>query len=135
MTNIHSDTYIPEETPHKTVLFIEDDGSVGSSLVQIVVEETPYLAFLVTDPEQALKVFEELVPDLLIIDYHLPHMSGIQLYDYLQTQSTFQHIPAIIISAAPPYEEIEQRHLAALEKPFEIDHLLSAIDDRLNTSV
>ncbi|GCE03353.1 response regulator [Dictyobacter aurantiacus] len=118
---------------NKTILVIEDDGSVGSSLVQIIVEETQHLAFLVTDPEQALKVFEDLLPDLLIIDYHLPHMNGIQLYDFLQQRREFQHVPTIIISAALPEGEVTARHLFALNKPFDIDDLLSAIHDFLDT--
>lgn len=120
-------------TQNKTILVIEDDASVGSSLVQIIVEETQNLAFLVTDPEQALQIFEELLPDLLIIDYHLPNMNGIQLYDFLQTRSEFQHIPTIIISAAVPREDIQKRHLIALDKPFEIDDLLSHIDNLMHT--
>ncbi|GER86447.1 hypothetical protein KDW_06090 [Dictyobacter vulcani] len=118
---------------HKTILVIEDDASVGSSLVQIIVEETQNLAFLVTDPEQALQIFEELLPDLLIIDYHLPHMNGLQLYDFLQTRREFQHIPTIIISAAVPREDIQKRQLIALDKPFEIDDLLSHIDNLMQT--
>jgi DNA-binding response OmpR family regulator len=123
-----------EKATQKTILIIEDDANVGSSLVQIVVEETPYLAFLVTDPEQALEVFNDFVPDLLVIDYHLPHMNGMQLYDYLQTKREFTHTPTIIISAALPYDEIQQRHLIALDKPFDIDQLLTHIHNLLATN-
>ncbi|GCE25052.1 hypothetical protein KDA_05360 [Dictyobacter alpinus] len=122
------------QSQSRTILIIEDDANVGSSLVQIIVEETQNLAFLVTDPEQALQIFEELLPDMLIIDYHLPHMNGLQLYDFLQTRQEFQHIPTIIISAAVPREDIQQRHLVALDKPFEIDELLSHIDNLMQTS-
>ncbi|GCF08018.1 response regulator [Dictyobacter arantiisoli] len=123
-----------DNTQNRTILVIEDDANVGSSLVQIIVEETGYFAFLVTDPEQALHVFEDLVPDLLVIDYHLPHMNGIQLYDFLQTKRNFKHIPTIIISAAPPEEEVQVRHLITLNKPFEIDHLLTSIQNLLTPS-
>ena len=94
---------------NKTVLIIEDDASIGACLVQAVVEETPYLAFFVTDSLDALRVLEDLKPDLLVIDYRLPHMNGIDLYDHIHAQKELDDIPCIVISAELPQQETQKR--------------------------
>ncbi|WP_161975610.1 response regulator [Tengunoibacter tsumagoiensis] len=111
----------------KTVLIIEDDASVGACLVQAIVDETPYLAFLVTDAFQALQVFRDFLPDLLLIDYQLPKMNGFELYDSLRDQVDLNEIPAVMISANLPQHEAEKRHLIVLSKPFEIDDLIETV--------
>ncbi|GAC1369713.1 MAG: hypothetical protein PVS3B1_27420 [Ktedonobacteraceae bacterium] len=130
--------YHPRETQEelqqaKTILVVEDDASVGASLVQAIVEETPYLAFLVVDALQALQVMRDLKPDMLLLDYQLPHMNGFELYDRMQEQRVLSDIPILFISANLPQEEIERRHLIGMRKPFELDDLLSTIKKVLSS--
>ncbi|GAC1503329.1 MAG: hypothetical protein NVS2B12_14200 [Ktedonobacteraceae bacterium] len=130
--------YHPRETQEelqqaKTILVVEDDASVGASLVQAIVEETPYLAFLVVDALQALQVMRDLKPDMLLLDYQLPHMNGFELYDRMQEQRVLSDIPILFISANLPQEEIERRHLIGMRKPFKLDDLLSTIKKVLSS--
>ena len=69
----------------KTILLVEDDVNIGEVLVQAITQETPYHAMLVPDGFEALKAVKKTMPDLLILDYHLPRMTGIELYDQLHT--------------------------------------------------
>ena len=125
---------LSEEVPtaHKTVLIIEDDASIGACLVQAIVEETPYLAFFVTDSLHALEVVEDLKPDLLVIDYRLPHMNGLELYDRIHAQKVLDDIPGIVISAELPLHETQKRHLIGMQKPFDLDELLNTIQELLS---
>jgi CheY-like chemotaxis protein len=125
---------LPKEVQagHKTVLIIEDDASIGACLVQAIVEETPYLAFFVTDSLHALDVLKDLKPDLLIIDYRLPHMNGLELYDHIHAQRELDDIPGIIISAELPQQETQKRHLIGMQKPFDLDELLDTINELLS---
>ena len=68
-------------------------------------------------------------PDLFILDYRLPGMSGIELYESLHAQPRFNQTPALILSACLEgyQEEIERHKLVALAKPFDVDELLSLI--------
>ncbi len=117
-----------EEYPQsKTVLVVEDDASVGACFVQAIVEETPYMAFFVTDADQALQVMRDLKPDMLLLDYQLPHMNGFELYDHMQEQNVLADIPVLFVSANLPQKEIEKRNLIGLQKPFELDDLLAMI--------
>jgi DNA-binding NtrC family response regulator len=111
----------------KTILVIEDDASIGEMLIDAI-SDTSYQAFLVSDGQQALQLVHAIKPALFITDYRLPKMNGIELYDRLHAQQDLADTPAIIMSAYLPKEEVKKRHLASLEKPFELDELISTIE-------
>ena len=129
----HPQEVLTERPASKTILVVEDDASVGASLVQAIVEETPYLAFLVIDPLEALQVMRDLKPDMMLLDYQLPHINGFELYDRMQEQKVLSDIPILFISANLPQKEIERRHLIGMRKPFELDDLLATIEKVLSS--
>lgn len=117
----------------KVILIVEDDEGIGKFLVQAIAQETPYHPTWVTDGFAALKLIHNLKPDLLILDYQLPHMSGIQLYDQLRTIKGFEAIPAILMTASGgmPWSHIEKRQLVGLAKPLELSAFLATIEKLL----
>ena len=58
-------------------------------------------------------------------------MTGIELYECLHAHARFKQTPALILSACLEdyQEEIESRKLLALAKPFDVDELLSLIEE------
>ena len=119
---------VEDQTGVKTILVVEDDEAVGSILVLMLLTESPYLVLLVTDGYQALKVVHDLKPSLFLLDYKLPGMDGIALYERLHAITGLADIPAIIISATLPRRALQERHLTCLAKPFGVDQLLHTID-------
>ena len=111
---------------------VEDDQEIGQLLVQVLANETPYQALLALDATQALETVRTQIPRLFILDYFLPGMNGIALYDRLHSMHPLSNVPALIMSAALPWRDIQQRHLAYLSKPFEIDELLKLVDELLS---
>ncbi len=89
----------------KTILVVEDDADIGSFIVQAIHQETSHNALLVTDGFQALKAIHNLKTDLFIIDYQLPYMNGIELYDQLIDIEHQKTRPTIMISARFPARE------------------------------
>jgi DNA-binding response OmpR family regulator len=112
----------------KTVLVVEDDADIGSFIVQVISQETTHHAFLVTDGFQALKVLHDLKPNLLIIDYQLPNLNGIELYDRISRIKGMEAIPTIMMSARLPTQEIVKRKIVGMQKPFELQDLLNTIE-------
>ena len=110
------------------VLVVEDDVGIGNFLVQAILQETSHQAMLVTDGFQALKAVASIKPGLFILDYQLPRMNGIELYDQLHAMHGFEDIPAIIVSARLPKQEIEKRKIIPMSKPLELDDFLNTID-------
>jgi len=117
----------------KTIIVVEDDPAICSFLLEAIARETPYRAIVATDSRAALKLVQFYTPDLLILDYGLPYMNGIELYDRLHTNNELATIPAILMTAILhiPQEQIQQRHLITFKKPFELDALLAAIETLL----
>ncbi|RAQ94510.1 response regulator [Thermogemmatispora tikiterensis] len=120
---------LPEERAGaKTILIVEDDDGIGAFLVQAISQETPHRVLLVHDAFQALKAVRSIRPGLLILDYQLPGMNGIELFDQLQTMGDLAAIPTILVSARLPEQEIRQRRIVGLSKPLELDELLETIE-------
>ncbi len=112
----------------KITLIVEDDTSIGEVLVYAISQATPYTALTVTDGFEALEIIKGVKPDLFILDYQLPRMTGIELYDRLHCLQGLENIPTIIMSANLPESAIRQRHLIGIKKPFELDELLDTIE-------
>lgn len=120
----------PSEPPPtvKTILVVEDDRSIASFFVEAIKQETSHQALFAFDAYRALKMIHDLKPDLFLLDYGLPRMNGLELYDHIHAMKELEHIPALLISAHPPLEEAEKRKLMCLKKPVELAELLQAIE-------
>ena len=120
------------EAKASTILIVEDDVDIGKFLIEVIQQETPYQFVLASDSLQALQIAQELRPHLLILNYHLPHMDGIELYDRLHEFKGLEHVPTIMVSATLPEKEVEQRSIIGIKKPFDIVKLLDAIEGQLS---
>ena len=116
----------------KTILVVEDDLAIASFLVAAIEQETPYRAIMATDSHAALDLVRHFIPNLLLLDYRLPGMNGIELYDHLKEVAP---IPAILMTASRqlPQEQIQQRQLITFRKPFELDVFLATIETLLTS--
>jgi CheY-like chemotaxis protein len=112
----------------KTVLLVEDDAAISELLVQIITQETPYQVFAVPDGPQALELVKNVKPDLLLLDYWLPTIHGIELYDRLSAEKGLERLPTILLSVNPPLQEIKKRKIAYLKKPFDVNQFLQLIE-------
>ena len=115
----------------KTILVVEDDVGIGSFLTQAITQETRHQAMLVTDGFQALNAITNIRPNLFILDYQLPRMNGIELYDKLHATRGLEEVPAILISARLPKLDIEKRKIVGMNKPLELDEFLHTIEELL----
>ena len=127
----HKEDLRGDDVSVKTVLVVEDDTGIGNFLVQAILQETAYQAMLVADGFQAIKAVTNIKPSLFILDYQLPRMNGIELYDQLHATKGLEHIPAVVISARLPRQEIEKRKIIAMSKPLELDDFLNTIENLL----
>ena len=121
------------QEPTKTILLVEDDPNISTLLVEAIAQETPYQAIVASDSHAALKLVRHFTPCLFILDYGLPGMNGIELYDHLHLNRELEPIPAILITAnrhIPP-QQIRQRQLITFMKPFELDSFLDTIETLL----
>jgi two-component system response regulator GlrR len=116
-------------TKLKKILVIEDDISIGEVIQLILSQDAAYKPLVIDNPHKAVETAKSLQPDLFIIDYHLSGMDGIRLYDEMHRSNELQAIPAIITTASleSHMQELEERGLVGLAKPFDIDDLLDTV--------
>lgn len=122
-----------KEEPHlqKMILLVEDDANIGEVLTQAITQETSYAALLVADGLEALQAIQDIKPSLFILDYQLPHINGIDLYDKLHAITTLVHVPAIMMSARLPQQELDKRKILGMHKPIDLDEFLQTIEELL----
>ena len=115
----------------KTILIVEDDIYIGEVLVQAIMQETAFLAILVQNGDEALNTVKGIKPNLFILDYQLPHMNGIELYDVLHANTDLEQVPALMISAQLPIKELKKRNIKGMNKPLDLDEFLQTIEQFL----
>lgn len=111
---------------------MEDDREIGEVIIEVLLEETQYSAYLATNAHDGLRMMKETKPDLLLLDYQLPSMTGLQLFDQIRTMEGLQDIPTIMISANLPWSELEKRGIVGLEKPFDLDNFVGLVRKMLD---
>jgi len=116
----------------KTILLVKDDTTIAELLVQMISQETHYQVFAVPDGPPALDLAKNIKPELLILDYRLPTIHGIELHDRLHDIEGLEQVPTIMLSVHAPQREMNQRQIKYIRKPFDMFKLLETIDSMLN---
>lgn len=116
-----------------TILVVEDDADIGTFLQQLIDEETPYHTTVVPDGFSALEKAQHVHPCLFLLDYRLPGMDGLEVYDRLQHMEETRGVPAIMMSATLPTEELQRRGIYQLRKPMDIGNVIRMITHALAT--
>ncbi len=81
-----------------TVLVVEDEAALMTLLVYNL-ESEGYRVLQATDGEEALLLAEEEVPDLAILDWMLPQLSGIEVCRRLRARPATANLPIIMVTA------------------------------------
>src|SRR5260370_3855103 len=85
------------KVPVKTILLVEHDTVIAELLVQMITQETRHLIFSVPDAPEALDLVINIKPQLLILDYCIPTIHGIELFNHLHNTEDLQQVPAIML--------------------------------------
>jgi CheY-like chemotaxis protein len=124
-----------EYQPTGTVLYIEDNLA-NLRLMQRVVARRPSVRLLTAiQGRVGLELARQHHPDLILLDLHLPDISGQEVLQRLRQDPQTDGIPVMVISADATPGQIERLLDAGaqefLTKPFDVRKLLSLIDDVL----
>jgi DNA-binding response OmpR family regulator len=81
------------------ILIVDDDPSCLGSIVQSYLEtREPFELFQALNGEAALQVVQKVSPDLILTDWEMPVMDGLQLIGKLQATEAFRDIPVIMVT-------------------------------------
>lgn len=82
--------------PH--ILVAEDEDSLAT-LLNYNLEKEGYAVAVAADGEDALMMINEKLPDLILLDWMLPKVSGIEVCRRLRARSETRNIPIIMLTA------------------------------------
>lgn len=115
-----------------TILSIEDSG-FERKVIQNALEDTDYEFVGAENAEEGLEKYEEVDPDLVLLDIRLPDRDGIEVLKDLHEQ--FSDPTVIMVSIVREEETKEEaKEIGAVEyveKPVDKEELLEAIEDNL----
>lgn len=116
-----------------TILIIDDDDQLRKSFTKLLTEEG-YVIQGAASGEAGLRIVQETMPDLVILDIRLPGMSGLETFKAIHAID--HRIPAIVMTAFGTTETaIEATKMGAFDyvlKPFDIPDMLSTIKQALD---
>jgi len=89
-----------------------------------------------TNGNNAKEIIEQEMPDLIVTDWDMPEMNGLELITYLQSVESLRHIPVIICSGVMVESQniIDALNCGAidfLKKPFSEMELIARINSKL----
>lgn len=115
-------------TPY--VLIVEDETAI-STLLEYNLEREGFETALAEDGDMALLMAEERVPDLILLDWMLPKLSGVEVCRRLRRRESTADVPIIMLSARGEEDDrVTGLDIGAddyLVKPFSIPELFARI--------
>jgi two-component system phosphate regulon response regulator PhoB len=119
------------------VLVVEDEDAIREML-GLVLEQAEFAVRAVADTHQAQSALNESVPDLILLDWMLPGLSGVEWARRLKKDKQYSEIPIIMITARGEEEDkIRGLDVGAddyVTKPFSPRELIARIKAVLRRS-
>jgi CheY-like chemotaxis protein len=106
----------------RSVLIVEDDGDVGQAVAELI-EDLGYSCRHAKDGIEAMTALSLERPDLLIADFFMPVMSGIDLLARLREHPSYRDIPVIAMTAGNDRMLGVKLNVPVLQKPIDLPTL------------
>ena len=81
-----------------TILVVEDEPAI-QELISYGLRQAGHKTFCAGNAEQAMEIVNDILPDLVLLDWMLPGMSGIEFAKMLRQVPRTKNIPIIMLTA------------------------------------
>lgn len=116
-------------------ILVIDDSKVIRMRVREMLPPGNFEVLEAKDGIEGLNLIRQEHPNLIMLDFLLPKMSGWEVFQQIQTHSELQTIPLVLMSGRK--EEVTEKisepfeYFAFVEKPFEKKQLVDAIKEAM----
>lgn len=112
------------------ILVVEDEDAIRGMLM-MVIEQAGFKSIAATDAEEAQKTLDEISPDLILLDWMLPGISGVEWARRLKKEPAYRELPIIVLTARGEEEDkVRGLEIGAddyITKPFSPKELVARI--------
>ncbi len=119
----------------KKVLIVDDEADIRK-VVSFRLNKIGYEVLLAIDGQQGLDMIYKDKPDIILLDLHLPVITGYEICRRVKADENLKHIPIIFFSASSGSEiENHTKDYGAddyIVKPFKADDLIAKIKKYLD---
>jgi len=122
---------------HRRVVHYVEDNETNVEVMRGILAQRPQVEMQVSITGlDGLAAIRSRRPDLILLDMHLPDISGMDLLRHLQADEHTSDIPIIVVSADALAQQIAEAFEAGcthyLTKPVSVSELLAVLDDQLD---
>ncbi|MDX1953170.1 MAG: hybrid sensor histidine kinase/response regulator [Verrucomicrobiota bacterium] len=126
--------FIETETKEPVILVV-DDIQTNIQVVGSVLAEAGYEIIPALSGAQALERLGAQLPDLILLDYRMPEMNGLEVLQQLKMGAATKKIPVIFLTASNELEDLVQAFGSGavdyITKPFNTAELLARVRTHL----
>ena len=91
------------------VLMVEDHPDIAD-LYQLKLQLDGYRVAVASDGAAGLSLARSLMPDLILLDMHVPHLDGLQLLAALREDAATDEVPVVVCSEDDNPQLIKEAH-------------------------
>jgi PAS domain S-box-containing protein len=129
---------LPVGALQRTLLYVEDNPANLELVEQIIARRLDLRLLSAADGDLGIEFARAYLPDVILMDIHLPGMNGIEAMGILRADPSTMHIPIIALSANAVPRDIEKALEAGffnyLTKPIKVTQFNDALDLALKHS-
>lgn len=118
-------------TPSMATIIIADDDPDLRDILRSILEPAGFAVSEAPDGEQALRDVRAHPPELVILDYMMPGLTGPQVCEHLKQDMLLRHIPVLMLTGKSDLQDkVDGINAGAddyLVKPFEPQELLARV--------
>ena len=120
----------------KKLLIIDDDVNFCYTLASILYEKG-YRVECISTGIKAMQKVKEFMPDLIILDFLIPGVNGIELCEQIRKDRKTESIPILMISGDDKESVKADSFIAGadefLAKPIDTDRFLNSLEEILSS--
>jgi len=125
------------ENKEQIVLLVVDDFEVIRKSIRDLLRSAGYESVREAENgRKALAILKSTKVDIVISDWDMPEMNGLDLLKAVRSDQLFERLPFIIISGTARPEEMSKAIRAGadeyIEKPFQADTLVEKVQKTIN---
>jgi two-component system, sensor histidine kinase and response regulator len=119
----------------KHSVLIADDNPNNLKILSVMLEELGYRVRVAKSGEQALQSLESQLPDILLLDIHMPGIDGYEVCRRIKASEKARDLPVIFISAlSEMFNKIQAFEAGGIDyitKPFELDEVRLRVETQI----